>query len=180
MSHTPSGGVHIWFARTGTIRNSAGTKGLGVGLDIRGDGGQVVIPSPHSGYWWDPHCNFETVVPVPAPSWLGYRPPKKLPPITPGSRTSERRFDPHVFLAEACRRIEQAPDGEKHDTYRHETFKVAKLVRAELLKEADARHDLEAVIMPLGMRADGHYGRVEKYYNLAFNEGLASPPFRRG
>jgi Bifunctional DNA primase/polymerase, N-terminal len=52
ISHTPSGGVHIWFARTDVaIRNSAGTKGLGVGLDIRGDGGQVVVPSPQSGYW---------------------------------------------------------------------------------------------------------------------------------
>jgi hypothetical protein len=56
ISHTPSGGVHVGFARTDLeIRNSAGKHGLGVGLDIRGDSGQAVLPSANSGYWWDPH-----------------------------------------------------------------------------------------------------------------------------
>jgi hypothetical protein len=101
MSHTPSGGLHMFFARTEfEIRNSAGGKGLGVGLDIRGDGGQVVLPGP-GGYWWDPHCNFDTVTPLPAPAWLGYRPPKEQRPIL--TKNSKRgRFDPKAFLHEAC------------------------------------------------------------------------------
>jgi putative DNA primase/helicase len=179
MSHTPSGGVHVYFARTDIeIRNSAGTKGLGVGLDVRGDGGQVVLPSPNSGYWWDPHYNFDTVALWPAPAWLGHRPPKERPAVAAGARGPGRRFDPQAILAEACRRIEHAADGTKHDTYRQETFRVATMVRDQLISEADARHALEPVIMALGKRADGHYGRVEKYYNDAFDEGLAAPPLR--
>jgi hypothetical protein len=50
IAHTPSGGTHVYFARTELeIRNSAGGKGLGLGLDIRGDGGAIVLPSANSG-----------------------------------------------------------------------------------------------------------------------------------
>lgn len=178
ISHTPSGGVHIWFARTIAIRNSVGTKGLGPGLDIRGDGGQVVLPSPNNDYWWDPYCNFATVALMPAPAWLGHRPPKERPAIASRARNPGRRFDPQAILTECCQRIERAPDGTKHDTYRQETFRVATMVRDGLLTEAEARHALEPVIMALGKRADGHYGRVEKYYDLAFAEGLAAPSLR--
>jgi hypothetical protein len=179
MSHTPSGGLHVFFARTEVeIRNSAGGKGLGLGLDIRGDGGQVVLPSPNGGYWWDPHCNFYTVALRPAPSWLGYRPPKEQRAITGEAAGKRGRFDPKAFLEEACRRIRTAPAGERHDTYRQETFKVACLVRDKLLTEADARHDLEAAIMPMGARVDGDTARVEHYYNLALAEGLAAPSRR--
>jgi hypothetical protein len=176
ISHTPSGGVHVWFARTDVeIRNSAGAKGLGTGLDIRGDGGQVVLPSPDSGYWWDPHLTYDTVALLPAPAWLGHRPRKES---SPASANSHRRFDPRAFLDEACRRIRYAPDGSKHDTYRQETFRVATLVRDGLLIEREARHALEAEIMPLGKRFDGDTERVEKYYNLAFAEGLVAPSMR--
>ena len=46
---TPSGGFHLWFniPQGITIRNSAGK--LGAGLDIRGDGGQVVVPPSQVG-----------------------------------------------------------------------------------------------------------------------------------
>jgi Bifunctional DNA primase/polymerase, N-terminal len=180
MSHTPSGGVHVFFARTDiTIRNSAGQKGLGVGLDIRGDGGALVLPSPNSGYWWDPHYNFDTVALWPAPAWLGHRPPKPRPAVAAGTHRPGRRFDPQAVLTEACRRIERAPEGSRHDTYRQETFRIATMVRDRLLTEADARHALAPVIMALGKRADGHFDRVERYYNLAFAEGLAAPPMRR-
>src|SRR6516165_1844652 len=55
------------------IRNSVGKHGLGPGLDVRGQGGYAVVPCPGSGYRWDPHCNFDTVPPHPAPAWLGHR-----------------------------------------------------------------------------------------------------------
>lgn len=39
---TPSGGAHFYFRYTGAERNSAGK--LGPGLDIRGEGGYVIVP----------------------------------------------------------------------------------------------------------------------------------------
>jgi hypothetical protein len=41
--HTPSGGRHLYFRTSINVRNDAG-KRLGPGLDIRGEGGQVLAP----------------------------------------------------------------------------------------------------------------------------------------
>jgi hypothetical protein len=59
-SHTPRGGLHAHFAiPPGNIRNTAGQRGRGIGinLDWRGEGGYVVMPSPGSGYTWDEHLS---------------------------------------------------------------------------------------------------------------------------
>jgi predicted P-loop ATPase len=67
-ARTGSGGLHLYFEHPGfPIRNSAGV--LGPGIDVRGDGGYVVLPpSPHrSGgrYEW------AAQVPIaPLPAWL--------------------------------------------------------------------------------------------------------------
>lgn len=42
MSRTPSGGYHFYFRYTDPIKNSAGL--LAAGVDVRGDGGYVVLP----------------------------------------------------------------------------------------------------------------------------------------
>lgn len=84
---TGSGGRHYYFkAPAGmVIRNDAG-KRLGAGLDIRGEGGQVVAP-PTLGtlqrYEWELSPT-ETPV-APAPPWLLalLQPPAPAPPPTP-------------------------------------------------------------------------------------------------
>ena len=47
---TPSGGKHLYFRHAEGIRCS--TDKLGVGLDVRGDGGFVVLPPSHELYEW--------------------------------------------------------------------------------------------------------------------------------
>src|SRR5262249_13771842 len=48
---TPSGGRHLYFRDPGNVRNS--TDKLAVGVDVRGDGGYVVLPPSHDGlYEW--------------------------------------------------------------------------------------------------------------------------------
>jgi hypothetical protein len=69
---TPSGGVHYYFAipQGMQIRNDAGRR-LGVGLDIRGEGGQVVAPPTVRGidaYDWMPGT--WELEPAQAPRWL--------------------------------------------------------------------------------------------------------------
>jgi len=62
---TPSGGFHYWFKYPGQhIQTSAGK--IGQGLDIRGEGGYVIIP-PSKGYQWE-ISNPEICAEMPA--WL--------------------------------------------------------------------------------------------------------------
>jgi hypothetical protein len=74
MAHTASGGLHLHFAlpldvEIGCTEGDKG-RGIGLGLDWRGRGGYVIVPSPGSGYEWDPHWNFDTVALAPVPAAL--------------------------------------------------------------------------------------------------------------
>ena len=73
--HTPSGGKHLYFRSNTNIRNDAG-KRLGPGLDIRGEGGQVLAPPtlhPNGKpYIEDVEHGFNTP-PAIAPDWLTQR-----------------------------------------------------------------------------------------------------------
>jgi hypothetical protein len=74
MAHTASGGLHLYFEPPDRIeiRNTAGAYGAGIGpqLDWRGEGGSIILPSPDSGYVWDPHWNFETTILAQIPAVL--------------------------------------------------------------------------------------------------------------
>ena len=76
-SHTPRGGIHMFFAWPGHfVKTSAGK--LGPGLDIRADGGSITLP-PGNGRFWDPHLSPDTPM-APMPGWLNLvAPPKQLP-----------------------------------------------------------------------------------------------------
>jgi len=85
---TGGGGLHLWYRHTGTdVPCSVGK--LGPGLDVRGDGGYVVVPpSRHrSGerYRWGEAWHPSKVPLVPAPPWLlalmsFLRAPRMIPP----------------------------------------------------------------------------------------------------
>jgi hypothetical protein len=172
ISHTPSGGVHVWFARTKLeIRNSAGIKGLGLGLDIRGDGGQVVLPSPNSGYWWDPCWNFATTEAMPAPAWLGHRPPKQ----TTATSRQGRRLDPQVILRSACDNIRAAAAGERHDILNREAYSIGGLVGAGALDQAAALHELQAATLAMAWRSGGDRDKASTDLAGAFADGLRAP-----
>jgi hypothetical protein len=74
---TGGGGRHLYFAMPEgvTITNDAG-KRLGPGLDVRGEGGQVVAPptihpETELAYEWEALSDpFDGVAPAPAPAWL--------------------------------------------------------------------------------------------------------------
>lgn len=77
MALTGSGGYHYLFAHPGgktRIKNSV--DNLGVGLDIRGDGGYIVVaPSLHiqgRQYAWEESCKplVATIAPVPGWCWI--------------------------------------------------------------------------------------------------------------
>lgn len=68
---TPSGGSHYWFRSSEAIPNSAGK--LGKGIDVRGDGGYVLIPpSSIDGrvYQWEASSDPADVGFAELPGWL--------------------------------------------------------------------------------------------------------------
>jgi hypothetical protein len=177
MTHTRSGGVHVWFAYDGKpeIRNSAGTSGLGTALDIRGEGGWVVLPGARSGYTWDPHYNLDTVALRAGPGWLGRKTSTQRSTV-PTGRSGQ--FDPRATLADCADHIRNAADGDKYFTVRREAFIAATLVRDGLVSERLARHEVEAALTVIGRRVDD-YAHMLAAYTGAFAEGLAAPARRR-
>ncbi len=120
MAHTASGGLHLYFAPPAAVEIACTEgergKGIGPGLDWRGAGGYVIMPSPGSGYSWDPHWNFETVGLAPAPAALLPREPQRLTaaarPVRPTTGLSPYA---EAALDSACRRIIAAAAG--HGNY---------------------------------------------------------------
>lgn len=50
IAQTRSGGIHVYFAADG-VGNSTNVLGKDSGVDLRGDGGYVIVP-PSPGYTW--------------------------------------------------------------------------------------------------------------------------------
>jgi Bifunctional DNA primase/polymerase, N-terminal len=146
MAHTRSGGLHLYFRRPADrrIRNTEGARGNGIGpgLDWRGDGGYVIVPSAGSGYWWDPHSNFDTVALAEVPEQLLPRELEQDPtakPIRPETGLSAYN---EAALEDACRRIIAAPAGEQEATINGEAFAIGTLAGASAIPPAFARRAL--------------------------------------
>jgi hypothetical protein len=185
--HTRRGGAHFYFqcaklpdpdrlddrhpAHPRAIKNSVGL--LAPHIDVRGWNGFVVLPAEGTGYHVDPALDFSLPM-LTAPGWFNYRPrPKPSPGAKPRADPRDH-FDPQTILAEACRNIASAPEGTRHDTFRHETYRIARLVGAGLIDRSRAYSELAAEVMILGQRADGHTHRVQKYFEMAWRDGLAA------
>jgi hypothetical protein len=128
MTHTTSGGLHVYFdAGDRELRNSAGL--IGPGLDIRGDGGYVIVPSPSSGYAWDPIYGVDTPL-APAPDWLW--PPKPSRPIPTEPIRPVVGLDRYgeAAIEAACNAIARAGPGQQERTLNCECFSIGTLASA--------------------------------------------------
>lgn len=90
VARTPSGGYHYYwkYPQGVEVRNA---QELGAGLDVRGEGGQVLAPpttrAAGSYYWHDDHGPYDAEV-VYAPEWL-----LELVSFKPPSEAALRTFD---------------------------------------------------------------------------------------
>jgi hypothetical protein len=88
MAHTPSVGLHLYFACNATVEigTSTGKYGLGPGLDVRGEGGMIILPAPGSGYTWPRWCGAAAAIArkprrtSPTPSAMGSKKPREGQP----------------------------------------------------------------------------------------------------
>jgi hypothetical protein len=131
-AHTPSGGLHILFGWPG-FRIPCSTDKLGPGLDVRGDGGYLVLP-PGPGRSWDPHLGPDTALP-PLPQWIVARCTSRQQQSRRRPSFHRSRLTPYgrAALDDAVRRIRHAAAGQQELTLNSEAFRVARLVGRGLL-----------------------------------------------
>lgn len=133
MTHTASGGLHLYFQCPAEgLRNTAGSRGrgIGAGVDWRGIGGYVILPSQASGYRWDPCCNFDTMPLAAVPPALLPREPERPAVVRPTRPPTGLSAYAEAALDSACRRIIAAPNGEQRDTVNAEAFAIGTLTGA--------------------------------------------------
>jgi hypothetical protein len=131
MAHTASGGLHVYFAAAGRDLKCSASL-IGPGLDVRGVGGYVILPSPGSGYFWDPIHDLDTPLAT-APDWLW--PPKPSRPIVTGGPRPLRSVDGldrygEAAIEAACNAIAGAAPGQQERTLNAECFSIGTLAGA--------------------------------------------------
>lgn len=187
MVHTASGGLHIYFDPAGRkVCNTQGNRGRGIGrgLDVRGDGGYVIVPSPGSGYDWDPFANIDVLPLAPAPDWLVAPEPEQRPagrPVRPSSGLSAYA---DAALDRACRRIIAAPAGEQEATINGEAYSLGRLAGADGIPIDFARRTLlwaAHQVRSYDPRRPWRPQEVDRKIDRAFTDGLRRPrEVRRG
>ena len=182
MAHTASGGLHLYRAPDRIeIRNTAGAYGAGIGpqLDWRGEGGSIILPSPDSGYVWDPHWHFETTILAPVPAVLLPRAadrPLSLQRMRPASGLSPYA---EAALDNACRRIIAAPSGEQEITVNREAFAIGTLAGAGAIPFDFARKVLvwaARQIPNYDSRRPWRASEIDRKIERAFSDGLRHAP----
>jgi hypothetical protein len=123
---TPREGLHLYFSHIDGITNSPG--GLPAGIDVRGEGGYVLVP-PSAGYSWEKRSEIAE-----APEWLVELVRERKP------KTKPERWDTRPVSAG-----EMIPEGRRNNTLTsicgrlHDGTRTEDELTAELLAIRDAR-----------------------------------------
>jgi hypothetical protein len=177
MAHTPRGGTHCLFVWPGHfVKTIAGR--LGPGVDVRGDGGSLILP-PGPGRYWDPHYNLASVSIAPMPSWMHIQDRAEPSISTPGpsSRIKFSRYG-EAALDNAVKRIINATAGEQEMTLNAEVYSIARLADGGAIPPHVALEALTwaASQMPTyDGRRPWRRHELDRKVRLTFTDGLAKP-----
>lgn len=156
---TGSGGRQLFFVLPDGVDVRNSTSKVGRNLDIRGNGGYVIVPPsghPSGGHYaWTSARG--TAPAAAAPQWLlelALKPklkPKSEPTAAPSGKTSDtkgKQNSAQKVLQSACEKITNSPSGEQHETRRDQ----ARLVGGYLqhLDEQEAYDALEQAVIASG------------------------------
>lgn len=168
-ARTPSGGLHYHFLlpQDVQLKNSAGQ--LGVDLDIRTDGGYVIVqPSPL--YCWLTNGTKA----APAPEWLIKLLTPATPPI-PASAPARMCVGTTAYGRKAldaeCANIALAPEGTRNNVLNTAAVKIAGLVSGGEIDRSEA----ESSLAHAGSRAGMSETEVAKTIASGFKAGLQTP-----
>ena len=161
------------------LRNSAGK--LGPGLDIRANGGYVLVPPSEAvnrdgqmgAYSYLSELRLGSGQLVAAPVWL-LDLLRSLPP-TPGHNpsfgvTASSSYGEKA-LEEECRRVASAGVGERNDTLNRAAFAIFQLVGGGAIDHALAEEELRSAALTSGLTPK----ETEATLRSAAKRGLASP-----
>jgi hypothetical protein len=179
-AHTPRGGLHGHFEiPPGNIRNTTGKKGRGIGVNVdwRGLGGYVVLPTPGSGYSWDPVYGRDFSL-APVPEALLPRPAE--PSVDTRPTRPETGLSPYAeaALKSACQMILRAPCGEQEATLHAQCFAIGTLAGAGVIPADFARRELLWVarqISDYDPKRPWRANEIERQVNRSFGAGLERP-----
>lgn len=180
---TGGGGFHfIWeYPGERRIKNKVAIKEDGkriLGLDVRSNKGYILVaPSLHrSGqrYEW---VSATGQKPVPAPTWLLdlMDPPvvKPAPPSSPPPPATIGTSYAHQYaetaLRNACKRIQDAGEGQRHDTLVKESYMVGGFLH---LLSAGAAHD---ALVAAGVASGKSQREVERVVSSGLEQGALAP-----
>ncbi len=116
LEDTSPRGAHLYYAGPRKIRNKAPWR---TGVDVRGEGGLVVVP-PGPGRAWKLDGPLD---PAPVPPILpAYRPPRRRPRPIPAGVAPDRWA--RTILAWACRKVREAPEGSRNVVLNREAYRA--------------------------------------------------------
>lgn len=175
-AHSPSGGFHLFFAAPAhEVRSS--TAKLGPFLDVRADGGSIILP-PGPGRYWDPVLNLETTPLPPIPDWMVAQEIAKPNAASRVHRDATLSRYGEVTLDRAVKCILNAPAGQQETTLNREVFSIARLAGSNEIPPGLA---LDALLlaarhMPtLDARRPWSAAELEWKVKNAFTDGLRKP-----
>lgn len=182
---TGGGGRQLFFRypQGVTIKNSAGEngKGLGVNVDVRGDGGQCVLPpSIHpSGrtYAWITKGVPPADLP---PAWVERLKAKKPDRPQPRAATPTTRggeMPPYVQAAidDELVAAATAPQNTRNDTLNRAAFSIGQWAGSGYLCEEEARNRLYQAAVQSGLVADDGEHQVHKTISSGLSGGMREP-----
>ena len=167
---TRRGGRHLYFLMEPGIGNSTGK--IGSGLDIRGEGGYVIVfPSP--GY-----KAIRNADPAKAPEWfinLLIKPKYKAQQQHAPSRTLANGTQyGRTALASLIGQMRGAGDGNWNDTLNAVAFRLGQLVAGGELPET-VGEPLKQAARETGTAKPGDEVRLQKTFRSGFESGLKNP-----
>jgi putative DNA primase/helicase len=183
-THTPQGGCAVLFRWPGYFVKTCSGE-LGPHLDVRGDGGSLIVP-PGPGRFWDPHLGPDKPLPA-MPDWMRIVDPEPQPITQDAAPLRPQRLSPfaEAALDAAVKAITSAPDGQQRDILNREVYSIAGLASSGVLPTGLAIDALQWAARQLrsyDLRRPWRTAELDKIVRSAFADGLMHPrqPKRRG